>query len=226
MEPSKTDLNKISVPGDANNDGGGLGRVSNPKDLLGDGRIPLWLLSSVAKIQWALAQFAGLLKYGAWNWRVAGVRASTYISAMERHIEGYKSGEEFDPVDGTHHLGNIMACAALLLDAEAAGKLTDDRPPRVNHRPAIAEGEALMARLREQYKDRKPRHYTIEDSKDHNGLFDGKVLPLGGVAVETDYPSRWVMQARENYEWVTAGFYTREDVHKRLVSKPLRRFEP
>lgn len=139
-------------------------RASNPKDVAADNRIPLWLLSTVAKVHWALAQFAGLLKYGAWNWRIAGVRYSVYLSAMERHIEGLKSGEEFDPIDGTRHEGNIMACAAILLDARAAGRLIDDRPPKVIHRPTISEGEALMYKLREQYKDRAPRHYTIADS--------------------------------------------------------------
>jgi hypothetical protein len=149
----------------ANNDGGGAGKQSNPKDALSDTRIPLWLLSTVAKIHWALGQFAGLLKYGAWNWRIAGIRTSVYLSAIERHVEGYKSGETYDPVDGTHHLGNIMACCAIILDAEAAGKLTDDRPPSVDHRETIAFGEALMRDLREKYKDRTPRHFTIADTE-------------------------------------------------------------
>jgi hypothetical protein len=157
------DANRREAERRANNNGGGSGKVSNPKDSISDTRIPLWLLSPIAKIAWALAQFAGLLKYGAWNWRVAGVRASVYISAMERHIEGFKSGETYDPVDGTYHLGNIMACAALLLDAQAANKFIDDRPPRVDHRPAIAEGEALIVKLKEQYKDRHPQHHTIMD---------------------------------------------------------------
>ena len=160
-----SDLMVIQTLADANNDGGGKGKASNPKDAAGDTRIPLWLLSPIAKIAWAMAQFAGLLKYGAWNWRIAGVRASIYISAMERHIEAFKSGETYDPVDGTYHLGNIMACAAILLDAQAAGKFIDDRPPSVNHRPAIAEGEALIAKLKEQYKDRDPRHWTIADTE-------------------------------------------------------------
>lgn len=152
------------TPSDAaNNDGGGKGKVSNPKDAIADTRIPLWLLSPIAKIAWALAQFAGLLKYGAWNWRVAGVRASVYISAIERHIDAYKSGEKYDPVDGTDHRGNIMACCALLIEAEAAGKLEDDRPPRISHRAAVAEGEQLMTKLKTQYADRKPRHWTIAD---------------------------------------------------------------
>lgn len=150
---------------EANNNGGGTGKVSNPKDLIADTKVPMWLLSPIAKIHWAIAQFAGLLKYGAWNWRVAGVRCSVYISAIERHLEGYKSGEENDPVDGTKHLANIMACCALLIEAQAANKLTDDRPPRIDHRPAIVEAEALVAKLREQYKDRKPRHWSILDTE-------------------------------------------------------------
>jgi hypothetical protein len=150
----------------ANNDGGGVGKPSNPKDQAAETRIPLWLLSGSAMVHWALAQFAGLLKYGAWNWRVAGVRNSVYISAIKRHIKAYEEGETYDPVDGTRHLGNIMACSSILLDADAEGKLIDDRPPASKgYREAVAEGEATMAKLREQYKDRKPRHWTIADTE-------------------------------------------------------------
>lgn len=138
---------------------------NNPKDAIGDRKVPLWLCSPIAKAHWALAQFCGLIKYGAWNWRIAGVRKSIYLSAMQRHLDAYLSGEEFDPVDGTRHLGNIMACAAILLDAEAAGKVIDDRPPSVDLRPAYAEVQDRMAKLREQYSDVAPRHYTIEDTE-------------------------------------------------------------
>jgi hypothetical protein len=139
---------------------------TNPKSAIGDAKVPLWLLSSIAKIHWAMAQFAGLVKYGAWNWRAAGVRASTYLSAIERHLEAYKNGEEYDPVDGTHHLGNIMACCAILLDARESKMLTDDRPPTIRHRDAIQEAEQLMAKLKVQYADKNPRHYTITDTRE------------------------------------------------------------
>jgi hypothetical protein len=139
---------------------------TNPKDVIADAKVPLWLLSPIAKIKWAMAQFAGLVKYGAWNWRVAGVRASVYLSAMERHMDAFKSGEDFDPTDGTDHLGNVMACCAILIEARAAGKLTDDRPPVVDHRPAVAEAEALVGALREKYAGRNPRHYAITDTPD------------------------------------------------------------
>jgi len=138
---------------------------TNPKDVAATTRIPLWLCSAVAKAHWSLAQFAGMLKYGSWNWRIAGVRSSVYLSAMQRHIDAYCAGEEHDPIDGTHHLGNIMACAAILLDAKAAGKLVDDRPPSVSVRPTYKALEVLAAKLIAQYDDRKPRHYTIEDTQ-------------------------------------------------------------
>lgn len=135
---------------------------TNPKDAAATTRIPLWLLSPIAKAHWALAQFAGMLKYGAWNWRVAGVRASIYCSAANRHLDAYLSGEELDPVDGTHHLANVMACCAIILDAKAAGKLVDDRPPMVGIRTTYGELETLAATLRDQYAERHPTHFTIE----------------------------------------------------------------
>lgn len=137
-------------------------KESNPKEAIGDSKVPLALCSPIASAHWALAQFAGMCKYQAWNWRVAGVRASTYISAMKRHIDAFESGEELDPVDGTHHLGNIMACASILLDAKAAGKFNDDRPPVVDLRPTYDWVQQQMKTLRETYAHIPQAPYTIE----------------------------------------------------------------
>ena len=139
---------------------------TNPKDFVACARVPLWLCSPIAKAHWAVAQFAGLIKYGAWNWRVKGVRNSVYISAIQRHLDAYESGEELDPIDQTHHLGNIMANAAILLDAAEAGKLIDDRPPSVSVRPLYARLERSLARLQQVYADRHPKHFTIKDVKE------------------------------------------------------------
>lgn len=160
----------------------------NPKDLAADNKVPLWLLSPIAKAKWALAQFCGLVKYGAWNWRVKGVRYSVYLSAMERHLDAIKSGETFDPVDGTDHRGNIMACAAILLDAEAAGKLTDDRAPRVDMRPTYEECELNAAALRSKYEDRNPRHYTIADTYDDESCPETEPSWKGRTAVPIEPP--------------------------------------
>jgi hypothetical protein len=138
-------------------------KASNPKDAIGDTKVPMWLLSVVAKAEWALALFAGMTKYGAWNYRKAGVRNSVYLSAMERHMLAYASGEERDPTDGSHHLGNIMACCSIILDAQAMGVLTDDRAPAIPFRDTFAAVEKQMAVLKVQYADKNPKHYTNAD---------------------------------------------------------------
>ena len=136
-------------------------KESNPKEAIGSTKVPLNLCSPIASAHWALAQYAGMAKYQAWNWRAAGVRISTYIGAIKRHADAYNSGERLDPVDGTHHLGNVMACAAILLDAEAANMLTDDRPPIVSLRPTYAEVEKQMVVIREKYSNIPQNPYTL-----------------------------------------------------------------
>lgn len=139
-------------------------KETNPKDAIGDKKPPLWLCSPIAKAAWAVAQFVGMVKYGAWNWRSAGIRNSIYLSAIQRHLDAYMSGEEVDPVDQTEHMGHIMACAAIILDAKAAGKLIDDRPPSVDLRRAYAAVEKQMILARENYGSMNPRHFTIADT--------------------------------------------------------------
>lgn len=140
-------------------------KASNPKEAAGATKLPLHLLSGVAKAHWSMAQFSGLVKYGAWNWRDAGVRASTYIAAIERHLEKWKAGQELDPVDGTHHLGNIMACAAILLESQHIGNMTDDRPPATVDLDALFEElNKQLPVLREKYAHLQPYHYTRADT--------------------------------------------------------------
>ena len=135
-------------------------KPTNPKDAAATGRVPLGLLSPIAKAHWALAQHCGRAKYGAWNWREAGARASIYLDAIDRHKDGYLSGETYDPKDGTHHLGNIMACCAILLEAEAAGKLVDDRPPHLDMRSTYADVEKRLAELTAKYAHLNPKHWA------------------------------------------------------------------
>jgi hypothetical protein len=159
-------------------------KETNPKDAIGAAKVPLSLLSPIAKAWWALAQFCGLTKYGAWNWRVSGVRVSVYLDAIDRHRDAYLSGEELDPIDGTHHLGNIMACCSIILDAKAAGKLVDDRPPRVSLRSAYADVEGQMARLRAQYSHKSPRHCTIADTEPPAPVVNPVPIPFVPLAVD------------------------------------------
>jgi hypothetical protein len=85
------------------------------------------LLPPEALIETSLAMQSGAAKYGAWNWRRAGVRASVYIAAMLRHILVWADGEDVDRESGASHLAHVIACAAILLDAARQNKLVDDR---------------------------------------------------------------------------------------------------
>ncbi len=140
-------------------------KPSNPKDAISDSKLPMFLVSPFVKMYYAIAMFLGGVKYGYWNYRGVGARASVYLSALERHIDAYKEGQELDPVDGTPHLANALACIGILIDAKHSGKLTDDRPPgRAEEYVKVrAEFEAMMPKIRERYKDKNPKHYTIDD---------------------------------------------------------------
>jgi len=139
---------------------------SNPKDHQASTKVPFWLLSPVAKAWWALGQLAGLTKYGAWNWRKTGVLASVYLSAIERHLEKFKAGERLSKDDRVHHLGHIMACCGIMLDAEACGKFVDDRPPSYSLEECFEECERTAQHLFETHLDKKPRHYGIDDTQE------------------------------------------------------------
>lgn len=135
----------------------------NPKDDIGATKVPLDLVSPVLKAYVAIAKYLGKVKYGSWNWRAGGARASIYRSALERHMDRWYHGEENDPADGTPHLANALACLSILIEAQYTGRLVDDRPPRVDLEKAYKMVEDLMPRIREKYKDRDPKHWTIAD---------------------------------------------------------------
>jgi hypothetical protein len=132
-------------------------KPTNPKDLLGERRVPLALIPLRVLGQLGLAFLEGGIKYGPFNWRKGGVKASTYLSAALRHIISYAEGEEWDPyvLEKTgakvHHLAKAMACLTIILDAEREGVLEDDR-----HVSAYTEGwtaENAAAELMREHAD-------------------------------------------------------------------------
>lgn len=100
---------------------------TNPKATAGAKKLNLFLLPPVAMMHMAHAMFDGELKYGAYKFRETKVEASVYIAAALRHLELWADGEEDAPDSLAHHLGHVMACCAILLDAQAYGNLIDDR---------------------------------------------------------------------------------------------------
>lgn len=104
--------------------------MDDPKKAAGDLKDPLHLLPTVALRQMAHVLYLGAVtkKYGIYNWRESdGVKATTYIAALWRHLFQFMDGEDQDADSGKSHLAHIMATCAILLDAESVGKLIDDR---------------------------------------------------------------------------------------------------
>lgn len=100
----------------------------NPKDKIGAAKVDFTLIPTSAKVQIALALMDGATKYGPYNWRVEPVQLRTYIAAAERHLESFKEGEQLADDSLIDHLGHVMACCAILIDAMDQGTFVDDRP--------------------------------------------------------------------------------------------------
>jgi hypothetical protein len=103
---------------------------ANPKTRFGMAKSPISLVPAGALVHMAEAFRDGAGKYGAANWRVDPVSTSTYLNAALRHMLAWQDGEELAADSGVHHLGHAAACLAILMDAQHAATLIDDRPPR------------------------------------------------------------------------------------------------
>lgn len=137
---------------------------SNPKQAFADKKIPLDIVPKTAIVMAALAHLDGACKYGKWNWRMEGVRASTYLGAAQRHLAAWENGEENAP-DGVPHLGHALACINIIIDAKVAGKLNDDRPPSIPYSEWMDQlTKDWVPAIKARNADKTPYHYTIKDS--------------------------------------------------------------
>ena len=100
----------------------------NPKDLVGNTKVAISRFPVIGTIMGSMAMMDGADKYGPYNWRDKDVIAHIYVDAMFRHIFDWWEGQERASDSLVHHLGHLIACAAILLDAQATGHLIDDRP--------------------------------------------------------------------------------------------------
>lgn len=158
----------------------GTTKPSNPKDVIGMRKAPLSLVPWTLIVCASRALLEGALKYGRFNWRIAGVRASIYLDALKRHIAKWENGQECDPQTRVHHLDNAIACLTIIRDAQLYGKLTDDRPPcpDPDAMARMIDGdEEMVAHLKDLFKDHSPRQWTIGDTaarrKETFQLIDG-----------------------------------------------------
>ncbi len=103
----------------------------NPKSAAGRQKLNFCNVPPLAQLYDAAVHNCGAIKYDPYNWREVPIYASVYIAAIERHMGLYKAGYTTDdgPLgSGLPHMAMIRANAAILIDAEHMGVLTDDRP--------------------------------------------------------------------------------------------------
>lgn len=105
----------------------------NPKTAAGMKKPDLSVVPPVALLHLATAMMNGANKYGPFNWRDQPISYRPYLAAAMRHLASCLDGEDFsaDTVEAglpVHHLGHVMACCAILLDAIHCETITDNRP--------------------------------------------------------------------------------------------------
>lgn len=147
---------------DNNDDGGGQGKQSNPKDVIGSKKLPFAVLPWRVLCHIALAMLEGAVKYGRHNYRAAGVRASVYFDAtVGRHLTSWWEGEDIDPDSGRHHIDKAIASLMVMRDSMLQGNFVDDRPP--HGQIDMAEFNKEAARIIDLHADKTPHHFTIGD---------------------------------------------------------------
>lgn len=133
-------------------------KPTNPKDAAATTRLDLSLFPATARAYGALAMTEGDLKYGAYNYREAGVQASIYYAAAGRHLDKWYNGEECDPKTRVPHLASALACIAVLIDGIEKANWTDDRPPSTNLGGLLDAFEEKVAHLQKIFPRRAARY--------------------------------------------------------------------
>lgn len=136
-------------------------KPTNPKDSLGIRKAPLSSLPW--RVLWGvgLAMLDGALKYGRHNYRAAGVRASVYFDACQRHLGSWWEGEDLTTDSRLHHLDHAIACLMVLRDSMIQGNWVDDRPPAQPFNMQELHDQASS--LIDQHADKEPHHYTHKE---------------------------------------------------------------
>ena len=125
----------------------------NPKKKFGASKPDLSLIPPSSLAHMAMSMEEGAWKYGPYNFRETKVEARTYVAAAMRHLVDWLDGEEESLDAEVHNLGAVMACCAILLDAQENGNLIDNRPKKGRN-----------ARLLEELQEKK-KQWKAENRK-------------------------------------------------------------
>ena len=99
-------------------DGGGERKNNN--------KTRLDLLPSFAEEQYARVMTYGSTKYAEWNW-ARGMKWTTVIASLKRHVLAIENGEDYDKETGILHSAHIMCNAAFFTEYYKICPQFDDR---------------------------------------------------------------------------------------------------
>lgn len=140
-----------------------LDPMANPKHAIGNTALPMTMPSPLFRAMVALGKANGAGKYGGANYIGTPVVMSTYLNAIQRHLDKIIMGEEADEIDGVPHWGAIGANIDIIVSAQAAGTLIDDRLRADGQLAAVKALTPLVASLTALHKDRTPKHFYMKD---------------------------------------------------------------
>lgn len=137
---------------------------ANPKQVYGDKKPPMSYFPMAALLAGLEALYDGRLKYAPYNWRDTPVEAMTYVDAAFRHLKLWSVGEEKARDTLVDNLGAVIACCAILLDAQAHDSLIDNRHHSKVDADLLHDAEAWVARLKEMNVARERQRSAEEGS--------------------------------------------------------------
>ena len=80
-----------------------------------EGKVRYDLIAPECELLLAKVLTEGLKKYPAHNWQKEEDLNNSYYSALRRHLEAWRMGEDADPDSGLPHLAHAYACMHFLL---------------------------------------------------------------------------------------------------------------
>jgi len=152
---------------------------TNPKDAVAGSKprwfsyLPIRVLTGIG-----LAMYEGARKYGAYNWRVAGVRGSVYVdAAVCGHLQRWWEGEDIDEDSGLHHIDKAIASLMVLRDSIYEGNWTDDRPPAAKNLASnTAEATIRWREIQKTHPDPLERNTNSQKADKGFHLYSGPTV--------------------------------------------------
>lgn len=143
-------------------------KETNPKDKIGVAKTPLSTVPIQVVSEVGVAMLEGACKYGRSNYRVAGVRASVYFDATNRHLARWWEGEDIDPDSGLSHITKAIASLVVLRDAMMNEMCNDDRPPPVKNANWMNDLDKQVKVILDKYPDAKAPYTNRQEGGPRN----------------------------------------------------------